>query len=452
MIFITDCVTCCCQFETYCSRNITGVNLVDFFSVVCVHLQDTAYTFFFTLCRVVNVRTCIQCTGVHTEECQLTNEGVIHDLECQSGERFFVGRMSFYFLVCFGIDTFDSGDIDGSGHIFDNAVQQFLNAFVSVSGTAEYGNQFAVDTCFTQCFFQFFFCDFFFSEEFFHQFFVCFADCFDHFCSVFFSFVQVFCGDVFFVDFFTQIIFIDQSFHFHQVDDTNEIAFCTDRQSNSNRCATQSVYHHLQYIIEVCTHDVHFVNKCHSGYVVVVSLTPYSFGLRFYTAFCAEYANGTVQYTQGTFNFYCEVNVTWCVNDVDSVTIPLTSCRCGSNCDTSFLFLFHPVHGCSTFMSITDFIVYTSIIEDTLCQCCFTSIDMGHNTNISGSLQWVFSFSQGKFLLLESVMSESFVCFCHFVHIFFTFYRCACIVCSIHNFVCQSFFHGLFSSFSGEHC
>mgnify|MGYP002578342699 CR=1 FL=1 len=32
-------------------------------------------------------------------------------------------------------------------------------------------------------------------------------------------------------------------------------------------------------------------------------------------------------------------------------------------------------------------------------QCCLTSIDMGHNTNISGSLQWIFSSSHGIFLL-----------------------------------------------------
>ncbi len=35
---------------------------------------------------------------------------------------------------------------------------------------------------------------------------------------------------------------------------------------------------------------------------------------------------------------------------------------------------------------ITDLIVNTSIIEDTLCCGCFTSIDVSHNTNISGSL------------------------------------------------------------------
>ena len=46
---------------------------------------------------------------------------------------------------------------------------------------------------------------------------------------------------------------------------------------------------------------------------------------------------------------------------------PVTCCGSGSDCDTSFLLLFHPVHGSSTFMSITNLVIYTSIIKDTLC-------------------------------------------------------------------------------------
>ena len=53
---------------------------------------------------------------------------------------------------------------------------------------------------------------------------------------------------------------------------------------------------------------------------------------------------------------------------------------------------------------------------------------------------------QNRFLKLESVMCECFVCFCHLVHIFFFLYRCACVVHSIHNFVCKSLFHGLLAS------
>ena len=35
---------------------------------------------------------------------------------------------------------------------------------------------------------------------------------------------------------------------------------------------------------------------------------------------------------------------------------------------------------------ITNLVVYTGIIKNTLCQCSLTSINMSHNTDISGSL------------------------------------------------------------------
>ena len=320
VIFVADCVTCCRDFETYSCSDVAGVYFVDFFSVVCVHLQDTANTFFFaTFCGVVNICAGIQCTRVHTEECQFTYEGVIHYFEYQSRERFFVRCVSNYFFTCCRVCTFDRFDICRCGHIFDNAVQQFLNAFVSVCGTTHYGHQFTSDTSFTQCSFQFSFCDFFFCEEFFHQFFICFCNCFYHDRSVFFSLIHVFCRDFFFVYFCTCCVFIEVSFHFHQVDDTSEIAFSTDRQSNCYGVAAQSVYDRFHGTEEVSTHDVHFVNEDHTGYFIVVSLSPNCFCLRFNTALCVQYANSAVQYTQGTFYFNCEVNVTGCIDDVDSV-------------------------------------------------------------------------------------------------------------------------------------
>mgnify|MGYP006966457561 CR=1 FL=1 len=52
--------------------------------------------------------------------------------------------------------------------------------------------------------------------------------------------------------------------------------------------------------------------------MVFVSLTPYGFGLRLNTALSTENCNGTIKYTQGTFNFYSKVNVTRGINDIDS--------------------------------------------------------------------------------------------------------------------------------------
>ena len=122
MLFVTDCITCCCCFETNSCCNITRVNFVKFLSLIRMHLQDTSNTFFFAFCSIQYIRTGVHSTGIYTEECQLTNKWVSHDLECQSREWFFIRRMSFYF-ISFHIHTFDSRDICRSRHIFKNCIQ-----------------------------------------------------------------------------------------------------------------------------------------------------------------------------------------------------------------------------------------------------------------------------------------------------------------------------------------
>ena len=43
------------------------------------------------------------------------------------------------------------------------------------------------------------------------------------------------------------------------------------------------------------------------------------FGLRLYTAPCAEDAYGAVQHAKGTLNFDCKVDVAGSINDIDTV-------------------------------------------------------------------------------------------------------------------------------------
>ena len=93
--------------------------------------------------------------------------------------------------------------------------------------------------------------------------------------------------------------------------------------------------------------------------------------------------DSTVEDTQGTFNFGCEVYVAWCIDDVDLAVLPLGSCSCRSDRNATFLFLCHPVHLGGTVVCLTDLVYLTCVIKDTLSSCCFTSINMSHNSNIT---------------------------------------------------------------------
>ena len=134
MLFVTDCITCCCKFETDSCSDITGINLIQFHTFVSMHLKNTSNTFFLVLSSIKYIRTGIHCTGVYTEICQFTNKWVCHNLECKCCKRFFIRRMSYY-RVAVQVSSLDWRNICWSRHILKDSIKKFLNTFVSVSRT-----------------------------------------------------------------------------------------------------------------------------------------------------------------------------------------------------------------------------------------------------------------------------------------------------------------------------
>ncbi|MNI58919.1 hypothetical protein D3C73_1140540 [compost metagenome] len=163
-------------------------------------------------------------------------------------------------------------------------------------------------------------------------------------------------------DVLTQIVFEDVSFLLNQVNNTYEVVFGANWQLNCNCVGLQAVTHAFYNVKEVRTDDIHFVYICDTRYAVPVSLSPYSFRLRFNAFFRTENTNCSIQYTKGTFNFNSEVNVSRGIDDINAVTLPRSGCSSGGNGDSALLFLFHPVHCCSTFVNFTD-LVRTACVE-----------------------------------------------------------------------------------------
>lgn len=68
MLFIAERVTRRRVFEADGCSDITAVDALDFLTMVCMHLQDTADTLFLALRGVVHVGAAIEDTGVYAEE------------------------------------------------------------------------------------------------------------------------------------------------------------------------------------------------------------------------------------------------------------------------------------------------------------------------------------------------------------------------------------------------
>ena len=79
--------------------------------MVCVHQQDPADTLALTLRRVQNRLARLNDARIDTEEAQASDKGVGHDLERECGERSIVGCLTGLLLICLGVCTAYSGNI-----------------------------------------------------------------------------------------------------------------------------------------------------------------------------------------------------------------------------------------------------------------------------------------------------------------------------------------------------
>ena len=174
------------------------------------------------------------------------------------------------------------------------------------------------------------------------------------------------------------------SFHFNQINNTFKSFSSSNRILNSyNLVSSKSFFDCVHRHFKISSHFIHFVYKCYSRNRIFISLFPNCFRLRLYSLWTIKNSNSTIKNSKRSFNLYSKVYVTWSVNDIYLMTFP-ESCSCSrSNSDTSFFFLFHPVHCSFTIVSFTYFMNFSSIEQNSFSSSCFTSIDMGNNTYIS---------------------------------------------------------------------
>ena len=96
-----------------------------------MHLNDTANTLFLLLNGVIHTVTRFQNTRVDADKGQRTNEGVGGDLKRQGRKRCTVVRFAGINGAVFIVElTFDRLNFRRRRHVFDNAIQHCLNAFV----------------------------------------------------------------------------------------------------------------------------------------------------------------------------------------------------------------------------------------------------------------------------------------------------------------------------------
>ena len=391
MIFVAQRIARSRILKTDDCTDIARINFGDFHTGICVHLHETAHSLLLALCGVIHIGTCGKSAGICSEICKTAYEGVGCNLECKTCEGFFVGGLSLFLFARFGVDALYVVYVDGGRKEIDDCIEEHLNALVLVGRTAENGGCLHGNRCLTKTLTDFVGGKFHRVEELHHKLVVAFG-CSFHDCHVagLCSFLHVL-GNFCLVVLLAVVGVIDFCVHLDEVDDSAEGVFLTDGKFDGNGVGIEPFLHHLYGSFEVCTVDVHLVDVCDTGNLVLVSLAPYGFGLRLNAALCTECCNRTVENAERTLNFYGEVNVARGIDDVYAAFVllglarpcPVTGGCSRSDGDASLLLLNHPVHGGGTVVRFAYLMVDTGIVKDTLGSRRLAGIDVRHYTDIS---------------------------------------------------------------------
>ena len=352
-----------------------------------MHLQDAAKPLVVVLTGVVHRGAGVDGAGIDPEESQLAHKGVGGDLKCQSGEGLVVGRMPFHLFLGLGIDTLDSGDVGGGGHIVDDGVEQLLHALVLIGRAAGHGHHGVGQGGLADAGLDLLDGQRLAGKILLQQGVVLLRNMLQQLLMIHLRVVGHIGGDLLHPNVLAQIVIIDVGFHFHQVDDALEGILGADGQLDRHGVALEPLLHHVDNAIEIGAHDVHLIDVGHAGNLVLIRLTPHGFRLGFHTALGAEHGDGSVEHAQGALHLDGEVHVAGGVDDIDAVVLPEAGGGGGSDGDAALLLLRHPVHGGAAVMGFAEFMIDTGIEQDTLGRRRFAGVDVRHDTDISGFFQ-----------------------------------------------------------------
>ena len=357
--------------------------------MIRVHLEDTADTLFLARTRVVDIRTCIEVTGVHAEIAQTTYIRIGSDLERQSTERFLIVRVTYLCSFGIGISTVDHLGIQRTRQVSTYCIQHGLYAFVLERTTADHREDLHCQRTLADSHTNLILGN---SgriiKVFLHQRVVELRYRLQHLVAPLFCLCYE-VGRNLFLHILSAhgLVMPKDSFHFHEVYDTLESLLSTDRNLDRTRSRTQHLFDLTNYVEEVSTGTVHLIHVAQTRYVVFISLAPYSLRLRLYTTYRTKSHNRTIEDTERTLYLHSEIHVTRSVYQVDLIfvtrIVPIGCSSSRGDSDTTLLLLNHPVHRSRTVMHLTDLMGKTRIEQDTLRCCCLTGVDVRHDTDVT---------------------------------------------------------------------
>ena len=212
-----------------------------------MHHENTSDAFLLILGGVKNVGTSLKRSRIATEERQLADERVRHDLECKTGERRRIAGFALFDGNAVHERALDVRNVERRRHVVDDSVEQLLHALVLERAAAGHGVDFHLNRELADSLLDFLDGEVraFVLEVSLHESVVGFRHDFEQLCAILVGLVDVFGRDVGLVHDGAEVVLVDVGFHGYEVDDAHERVGGADRQLNRNRGGFKVRTHHI---------------------------------------------------------------------------------------------------------------------------------------------------------------------------------------------------------------
>ena len=366
--------------------DVTCHCLVNRVLLVGVHLEQLTDALLLVLGGVQDLLARLHTTGVNADEGQLAEERVSSNLECESGERLILRRLTDHFDVLVAhLVAVNFTDVQRIRQEVNDSVEQRLNTLVLVGGTTVDRVDLRVQDHLADGTLDLVHGQLFATEVLLHELLVGLSDGLNELLTVLVSLVDHVRRNLLDLRRSADLNLArpHEGLHLQQVNNAVEVILSANRQLHNQRLSTEAVNDGANGVVEVSAQLVHLVDEANTRDIVLLSLAPNLLRLRLDTFLTVEDCDGTVEHTQGTLNLNGEVDVARGIDDVDLVVVPETGHSSGGNGDTALLLLLHPVGGSATIVSLADLAVNTRVVQDALSRSRLTSIDVRHDADVA---------------------------------------------------------------------
>src|SRR5581483_247671 len=372
--------------QPHAGADVAGVDLADLLARVGVHPEQAANALGLALHWIKHAVAGLELSGVNTNERQLADERVGHDLEGQGGKRLVVVGFARDRLSGIRVDTLDRRNVERRGQVIRHGIQQRRHALVLEGRAAQHGELLQADGGSAQGPLDFVGGDGLAFQELVQQFVVVLSGGLDQLRVESFRLLAQVLGNFFDYVLGAQgLVFPQNGLHLQQVNDAFEIGFLADGHLDGDGAGVQALAVGVNAGLKIGAGLVHLVDETNARHAVLVGLAPHGLRLRLDAMDGVEHSNGAIEHAQRALHFGGEVHVAGGINDVDADVAPETGGGSAGDGNAALLLLLHPVHDGGAFMELPDAVRPSGIEQDALRRRGLAGVDVRHDADVAAT-------------------------------------------------------------------